>query len=244
MEISILSRAIGPTWGVLRPKVKKLEEPKDIGRALSADEERAILDAAACNRSPVILPFIRIALTTGMRFGEILSLKWSQIDVETRTLRVGNAKTAAGTGRGIPMNSSLYEIMAEHASWVSQKLDEPLQPNWHVFLLCNTVRPVDPERPMTAIKTAWNGVREEAGVNCRCHDLRHTACTKMAEAGVPEGTMKALMGHMSAAMIERYSHVRDQAKRAAVEALNLPGSAVSNGVPNESLKVQGKVVIQ
>jgi hypothetical protein len=43
----------------------------------------------------------------------------------------------------------------------------------------------------------------------------------MAEAGVPEETMKALMGHMSRAMIERYSHIRMQAKRAAVEALEL-----------------------
>jgi integrase len=46
-------------------------------------------------------------------------------------------------------------------------------------------------------------MRKEAKVNCRLHDLRHTAATKMAEAGVPESTMLALMGHMSRAMLER-----------------------------------------
>lgn len=64
-------------------------------------------------------------------------------------------------------------------------------------------------------------VRKVAGVSCRLHDLRHTFCTRLAEAGVPESTMLALMGHMSRAMLERYSHIRMAAKREAVEALSL-----------------------
>ena len=47
--------------------------------------------------------------------------------------------------------------------------------------------------------------------------MRHTAATKMAEAGIPESTMLALMGHMSRAMLERYSHIRMTAKREAVK---------------------------
>ena len=54
------------------------------------------------------------------------------------------------------------------------------------------------------------------------HDLRHTVATKMAEAGVPESTMLSLMGHMSRAMLERYSHIRMAAKREAVKSLGLP----------------------
>ena len=59
-------------------------------------------------------------------------------------------------------------------------------------------------------------LRTKAGVQCRLHDLRHTAATKMAEAGVPESTMLALMGHMSRAMLERYSHIRMAAKAAVL----------------------------
>jgi integrase len=74
------------------------------------------------------------------------------------------------------------------------------------------------------------------------HDLRHTALTKMAEAGTPESTMKALAGHMSAAMLERYSHIRLAAKREAVEALSLTPkepkeTAKPEGVAKESAKV-------
>ena len=76
------------------------------------------------------------------------------------------------------------------------------------------------------------------------HDLRHIAATKMAEAGVPESTMLALMGHMSRKMLERYSHIRMAAKREAVESL-MPkkeqpavDSPKSDGVLQESPKVR------
>jgi hypothetical protein len=67
----------------------------------------------------------------------------------------------------------------------------------------------------------------------------------MAEAGTPESTMLALMGHMSRAMLERYSHIRLAAKRDAVEALNLaPRMLPSNEIPKESPKVDPSVKIQ
>jgi len=83
--------------------------------------------------------------------------------------------------------------------------------------------------------------------DCRLHDLRHTAATKMAEAGTPESTMLALMGHMSRAMLERYSHIRMAAKREAVEALATskpkPQKPVSDGHANEdpNVWVSGKI---
>ena len=55
----------------------------------------------------------------------------------------------------------------------------------------------------------------------RLHDLRHTFATRLAENGVPESTMLALMGHMSRAMLERYSHIRMAAKRNAVAGVLL-----------------------
>jgi len=244
MEIAILSRAMGHQWRMLWPKLKKLEERKDIGRALSPDEERAILAEAAKNRSPMIQTFIRIALLTGLRCGEIIGMKWEQVDFGTRTLTVGKAKTVAGTGRIVPLNAALFETLSTHAAWIARELERPIEPHWYVFPWCHTVKPVDPERPATSIKTAWNSVRDDAGVSCRLHDLRHTACTKMAEAGVPEATMKALMGHMSAAMVERYSHVRESAKRLAVESLTLASDPVANQAPKDSPKVEESEVLQ
>jgi integrase len=63
----------------------------------------------------------------------------------------------------------------------------------------------DPTRPVTDIKRAWGTVRAKSAVKCRFHDLRHTVATGMAEAGVPESTMLAILGHVRRAMLERYS---------------------------------------
>ena len=241
MELECLARAIGRQWRILWPKVRRLEESKGAGQALSAEQEQKLLDAAAENRSEMVRQFIRIALLTGMRVNEIRTLKWDQVDLENQTLTVGKAKTAAGSGRVIPMNPQLFSTLAEYAGWLTRKLDRTLEPGWYVFPFTSRGRPIDPLRPVTTIKTAWESVRTAAGISCRFHDLRHTALTKMAEAGVPEETMKALMGHMSREMIERYSHIRMNAKRTAVESLSLPNKIAPS---KESTKVAESTVIQ
>jgi site-specific recombinase XerD len=81
------------------------------------------------------------------------------------------------------------------------------------------------------MKTAWESVRDTANVKCRLHDLRHSFCTKLAEAGVPESTMLDIMGHVSTAMLRRYSHIRAQARRDAIDALE--SRQMSNAVPKE-----------
>jgi integrase len=222
MELLILSRAAGRTWRELWPKVKRLEENHDVGQALSAEEEKRLLEAAAASRSPLILPFIQVALVTAMRSGEIRALRVGQLDWKARSLRVGKAKTRAGAGREIPMNEDLAGIAAAQVAWLRKQFGAEPRPDWHLFPFSSHGWPLDPMRPATTLQTAWESVRAAAGVDCRFHDLRHTALTKMAEAGVPESTMLALAGHMSRAMLERYSHIRMQAKREAVEALILP----------------------
>src|SRR5579863_3109110 len=82
-------------------------------------------------------------------------------------------------------------------------------------------RHVSLKRHAVEVKTAWTKVRRLANVSCRQHDLRHTYATSLAEAGTPESTMLALMGHMSRAMLERYSHIRMKAKRDAVASIRL-----------------------
>jgi len=218
MELECLSRAIGRPWRQLWPNLRKLKEPKTIGRALSPEEEQRLLEAAAANKSPIIYTFVKLALLTGLRLSEIRNLRWGQIDFKQEILTVGNSKTEAGAGRMVPMSRELLQLLTLHASVCTERFG-PLKPEWFVFPICSSTRLEDPSRPITAIQSAWETVRKAAGVNVRFHDLRHTTATKMAEAGIPEATMEALLGHMSRAMLERYSHVRMEAKRAAMEAL-------------------------
>jgi integrase len=253
MEVGELSRAMKLKWSVAWPNVRKLEENHEVGRALSSDEEKSLLQAAARdqspNRNPMIYAFLQIALTTGMRSGEIAGLKWEQIDLEAGVVTVGRkAKTRAGSGRLIPMNGTLRVVLEMHASWYTDpKRFGKTQPEWYVFPgrkgrpQAGEKRSLDPTIPMQSMTASWERVRTAAGVQCRLHDLRHTAATKMAEAGVSESTMLALMGHMSRAMLERYSHIRMAAKREAVKALSLPNLLGTEAFPVEAAKDPAKV---
>jgi integrase len=241
LELGELSRAIGKKWSYLWPRVKKCEERKDVGRALSGEQEQRLLEAADRNRSPNVRTMVRVSLLTGLRAGELAGLIWGRVDFVGRIVTVGDAKTEAGRGRPIPMNEDLYHVLCAHAHWFTSRFGAT-QAEYFVFPYGSPL-PNDPTRPSVELKTAWESIRKAAGITCRWHDLRHTVCTKMAEAGVPESTMLAIMGHMSRAMLERYSHIRMAAKREAVEALRLrPQSA--DGVPKEVPKVAATPKIQ
>jgi integrase len=70
---------------------------------------------------------------------------------------------------------------------------------------------------ITTLKTAWTTVRRDAKVTGRWHDNRHTLITELAESGVGDGTIMEIAGHVSRQMLARYSHIRMEAKRSALE---------------------------
>ena len=177
MELGELSRAVGYKWSVLWPKVRKLEENHDVGQALSPEQEAELFAAAAGdtspNRNPAIYPYLCIALSTGMRAGEIASLRWCDLDMAAGLITVGRAKTRAGTGRQIPINPDLIGVLEEHARWYERKLGER-QPEWYMFPgragrpKEDRQRPLDPERPIGDITTAWDALREKTGIDAGC----------------------------------------------------------------------------
>src|SRR5580698_4624016 len=219
MEVGELSRAIGHPWSLLWPKVRKLEERKNVGRALSSEDQHTLLDGLKDRRTPHLSTLVPLLLLTGMRAGEALSLTWGQVDLIDRTLTVGRAKTSNGTGRMIPINDELGGILATHRAWFVERFGEP-EANHHLFPWGKPV-PSDPTRHATDITWGWDELRKDTGVRGRLHDLRHTFATRLAENGASESTMLALMGHMSRAMLERYSHIRMAAKRDAVSGVTL-----------------------
>ena len=131
------------------------------------------------------------------------------------------------------MSRALKAALEQHAAFCARKLG-PIQPDWYVFPLSNTDGPVDPSGPATSLKTAWETVRTAANVGCRFHDLRHSFCTKLGEAGVPERTMLDMMGHVSRVYVaEIFPHSSEGAARGdrALEG------GLLFGVPKESPKV-------
>jgi integrase len=219
MELGELSRSIGQPWSLLWPKVRKLEERKDVGRALKPEEQKRLLDALKGCQAPHLPIFVPLLMLSGMRAGEALSLTWGQVDLMANSITVGRAKTASGTGRVIPINGDLAEILASHWSAFVETFGRP-QAEHFVFAYGSPL-PTDPTRHVIDIKHGWETLRKRADVSCRLHDLRHTFATRLAENGVSESTMLALMGHMSRSMLERYSHIRMAAKRDAVAGVTL-----------------------
>jgi integrase len=230
MEIGELSRAIGHTWHELWPKIKKLEERKDVGRALSEEERRELLRGLETSQSPILRTLVPTLLLTGMRSGEAMSLRWGQVDLIGRTITVGRAKTSNGTGRVIPINDELAHILALHRAWFADRFGEPRAEE--CLFPWGSPEPSDPTRHATELKRSWTELRKRSGVSCRLHDLRHSFATGLAEGGASESTMLSLMGHMSRAMLERYSHIRMAAKRDAVAGITLREKvAISKVVP-------------
>jgi integrase len=238
VELGELSRAIGKPWRLLWPHLRQMEERHDTGRALTADEKQRLLKAVDASRSMNLKTLIRAALLTGARAGELTSLRWSQVDFNDRVIIIGLAKTRAGTGRVIPMNAELLAAMSAHAVWFTRAFGEA-KPDQYAFPFGSPV-PKDPTRPTVEIKTAWSTIRKAAVVNCRWHDLRHTACSDMNEAGVSEALQLAIFGWSSRKMMERYAHVRTEARRDAMNTLTLKVSQRAEeqpdsiGVPQES----------
>jgi len=128
------------------------------------------------------------------------------------------------------INDDLARVLVAHRQWFVDRFGQP-QPDHYLFPW-GKPQPSDPTRHATDVSWGWDELRKATGVSCRLHDLRHTFATRLAENGVSESTMLALMGHMSRAMLERYSHIRMAAKREAIARVTLATvKQESEGVP-------------
>jgi integrase len=203
---------------------------EDVGRAISRDEEDALLEACRASRSRSLFPAVLIALNTCMRYSELRLLKWAQVDLKSCTLTVGNSKTEAGTGRPLPLNDRAVAIFGFWASLFPLR-----EPNHFVFPAerygasgdgATVIYASDPTKPIGRWKEAWESAKTRSGVSCRFHDLRHTGCTRMLEAGVPFSVVATIMGwspSTTVRMSRRYGHIGQSAQRHAVNALKAAG---------------------
>jgi integrase len=219
-------------WEALSLDVKFLKENPSPGRAITSEEESRLLDAASKSRCRSLYPVIMLAINTGMRSNEIRALTWQQVDFLAGNLTVGKSKTAAGSGRVIPLTPRAFAVLtqwrsvfpgAEPTHYVFPHEKYGLATNDRNHCAYNTI----PTEQTHRWKVAWETVRKVANVSCRFHDLRHTFISRLAESQTSDSTVMALAGHVSRAMMERYSHVRNEAKRKAVE--NLSGVEFNSG---------------
>ena len=178
-------------------KIKKFKELAKKDRILTVAEMSRLIDAA----SPDIRLALIIALNTGMRRGEILSLQWKDVDLVKGYVHI--PETKSGKPRDIPMNSLVFEALSERKQQGE-------------FLFPNT----ETKSHVKDVKTAFKGACQRADIKgLRFHDLRHTAASKMIEAGIDLVTVSRILGHASIQMTMRYAHPTPENMRRAVEKL-------------------------
>lgn len=215
-EISVLSAAINYAvkrwdWNILNPaRGLLLKQPEGRLRWLTYRESLQLLKAAREGDAPHLEDFIRIALNTGMRRNEILTLELSRIDLEARKIHLSGNLTKSGRRRILPINRQTREAIASRMAWnESMGLTHS-----RLFLQRNG-------KPVVQINTAFKNATQRAGIeDFRIHDLRHTFASWLVSSGVPLPEVRDLLGHSSIKQTERYAHLAPGRLEAAVSVLD------------------------
>ena len=150
-------------------------------RVLTTSERTALVSACGQCHNPWIKPVVVFALETAARRGEILALLWRDVDLTRRTATLQMTKTGM---RKIPLSTTCIAMLES----LSRSLD-------------GRVFPVS----MEAVKQAYERAVARAGVvNFTLHDLRHDALTRLAKQGLSVLELRAISGHTTANMLQRY----------------------------------------
>ena len=216
-EVGLLSSAINHArrewdWDVPNPAERmRLSEGDGRKRFATVAEVAALIDVAEMHkRAPYLADLIRVAVNTGCRRGELLGLRWSQVDLEGGVIRLEGSDTKNGKPRRVPLNQQALKAVVTRERYRAVNCPESL---W-VFCRKSGERNI-------SIQSSWEAVVQEAGLeDFRFHDLRHTCGSWLVQSGVPLADVKEVLGHSTIRMTERYAHNAPENCRAAVDRLD------------------------
>jgi integrase len=185
--------------------VDRFDEPDGRVRFLTDAEVGSLLEAVDARGKPLFGLFVRIALYTGARRGEIVKLRWSDVDMAGARIafrgvsvrdRVTIRGTKTATARTLPMPAPLIEAFKSHAK----------------------VRPIDADATIFPheYRYDWRLVQDTLP-EFVFHSLRHSVASHVAMAGGSLLDIAAVTGHKTLAMVKRYSHLSDEHVRAKLE---------------------------
>lgn len=215
-------------WGYVKRSpahgVKMLKEPPGRVRYLDTKEIEALMKAMnqlTRGAATYLKPIVVMALNTGMRKAEILTLKWAQVDLKGRKITV--VKTKNNEVRTIPINETLFEELQN----ISRHPESPqvfFHPDGDAF---------------KNVRKSFAKVLKEAKIqDFVFHDLRHTFASHLVMSGCNLRTIQQLMGHKDIKMTMRYSHLSKEHLQDAVAKLDsiwtLYGHQQENSVRSNS----------
>jgi integrase len=192
-------------WCTFNPcqRVKLPRVRNQIDRWMTYEEQDRLLEA--CYDRPWLRDVIIFAVNTGMRQGEIINLRWKDVDLFRKTATV--MKTKNGDKRTVPLNRTVTELLKAKSKVVSLRGYVFTQRDEQV-----TKREVQ-RQFATALKRA-------KVIDFRFHDLRHTFATRLAQSGVDIYAIAKLLGHKDIRMTQRYAHHSPESVRYGVDILD------------------------
>jgi integrase len=138
-------------------------------------------------------PLVLLAMNTGMRKGELLNLRWENVDLINNVVTIKAENAKSGKARHIPLNN---ESKQTFAGWQKDTKEQGF------------IFEGEPNKAITDVKKAWANLLVEAKVTeFNFHDLRHLFASKLVMAGVDLNTVKELLGHAKLDMTIRYAHL-------------------------------------
>jgi len=195
---AILWEKFKGTNPIRKGKVNFFKENNTRTRYLEKEEIVKLLQHCRGRLKPIVV----VALNTGMRRGEILNLKWKDIDFRRGIIYLYQTKN--NEKREIPMNEA-----AKTALIRVRKHPES------AYIFCD----IGGQPFKNVRKSFWTALKKSGIVNFRFHDLRHTFASHLVMSGVDLNTVRELLGHKSLDMTLRYSHLSPDHKKRAVDVL-------------------------
>ena len=217
-ELAFLSTAVNFAnrhwdWNLSNPvtgrKIRNADSSRD--RWLNRNEANRLIQSADSEpKAPYLADFIRLALYTGCRRGELLGLEWSRVDLHRNVIRLQSVHTKSGAPRVIPLcNEARTALIGRQRFRASHCPDAPF-----VFVNYEGCR-------IGSIKRSFSTACRRAGISdFRIHDLRHTFASWLVTEGVPLLEVSRLLGHSTVKMTERYAHLAPDSLESAVSLLD------------------------
>ena len=198
-ELAMLSKAFNLSikeWGWTKEnpcsKVSKLQENNKRTGWLTVDEEERLVRCSKGYLNGQLKEIITLALHTGMREGEILNLRWEDIDLVRKTIVV--LKTKNKEERTIPINQTLEKMLREKSKVKNI--------SGYIFVTANGEK-IGFRNLLRSLSCVVKKARIE---NFTFHDLRHTFATRLVQGGVDIYSVAKLLGHKTLSVAQRYAH--------------------------------------
>lgn len=189
-----------PVLKITRPKENKPRE-----QYLEKEQIAILLEACKKSKCPFLYAIVLLSLATGARKGEILGLKWTDLDF-TRSTATFHA-TKNGETRTVPLSQAVIDLLKD------ERRKRAILSEF-VFPSQNGKKPAD-------IRTAWENTVEQVNLKNICfHSLRHTAASHLGMSGASTLEIAAILGHKTLAMVKRYSHLSVSSTARALMQMN------------------------